>query len=212
MPRFAAPLALVAALIGTAVPAAGQTTARWDSTENVLPARTLDTIRAERESYARLRGDADARAGTARLRLAEMEDQVEQIKAALAAVDARIKTAKDGKNEPDKVVAEAEKKRIERQRSVMERRRDLRTAEMEEARAEAEAAVAATRALDLEYQLARRRLDVADAAVLADLEKKTLEARVDWASRDADLAGRRGRVVERRLSLLEAQQALVKNR
>jgi hypothetical protein len=183
---------------------------RWDSTEVVLPSRGLDSIRTEREGFARQRGDAEARAGTARLRIAEVEDQLEQIKVALTAADERIKAAKDQKAEADKVVAEAAKKRLERQRTVLERRRDLRTAEMDEARAESDYAEAATKALDIEYQLERRRQDGTDRPLLADLEKRTLEARVGWASKGEGLAGRKARTAERKASLFDAQQELLK--
>ncbi|MGE0441337.1 MAG: hypothetical protein AB7L66_04590 [Gemmatimonadales bacterium] len=202
---------LAAGLPGSAV-RAQEAASRWDSVEVLVPSRGLDSIRTDREAYARLRGEADARAGTARLRLAEVEDLLEQIKGEFQSVDGRIKAAKDAKNEPDKTVAEAEKKRLERQRTVLERRRDLRSAEMDEARAESEYAAAAVRALDLEYQLERRRQDGAEPAVRSELEKKTLEAENDMASRAESLAGRRTRIAERRRALSEAQYELIRIR
>ena len=194
-----------------ATPMAAQSSpAIWDSVEVLVPERGIDSIRSDREMFARQRGDADARAGTARLRQAEVEDQLDRLKDEIKAVDDRVNSAKKSKNEADKTVAESQKKQLERQKNVLERRRDLRTAEMEAAQAESELAAAATRALDLEYELARRRQDNATPATLADLTKKTLEAQSDWASRDENHVGKRARVADRRRSLFDAQQELVK--
>lgn len=184
----------------------------WDQVDEIIVRRSLDLIQVDREDYARRKDGADASAGSTRLRVAELDDRLDQMKAAISAADQKVKAARDTKQEAEKVVAESEKKRLERQRSVVEKRRELWDARYEEARAEAEHADRESRAFELEYGLERLRQDGSTATALADLEKKALEARVAAARARESATGRGVRVAERRLSLFEAQQQLLRER
>jgi multidrug resistance efflux pump len=178
-----------------------------DTTEIQVVSRLLDSVRSEREQVGRLRGEADARYSVGRARVAESETQVAILRKELESVDRRIKTAKQAKREADKTVAEFAKKDLERRKQLLERRLDLRRAETDQAQAEMDYADATARALDFEQQLERRRLDQADRGLLVELERKTLEARLEQENRRKTLADRRGQLVQRQLAVMEAQKA-----
>ena len=154
-----------------------------DAPDPLVVSRALDSIRADREAASRLRGESDGRAATAEARLAEATVQVELLKKDLTALDAQLKTAKKDKREADKTVLESDKKDLERRRELWERRRDLRQAEMEYFRSEVAGADAAMKAFDFEQQLERRRLEAGDPRLLDELERKTLESRLDQIGR-----------------------------
>lgn len=181
-----------------------------DTTEVFIVSRSVDSIRADRERIGRFRGEADARFSIGRSRLAETEIQVELLKKEIEVLSAKIKTAKTEKREADKTVAEAEKKEFERRKNLVERRRDLRQAEVELAEAELVYSDAAVRALDFEHQLERKRFDFGDRGLLLELERKTLEAKLNQETSRKTLVDRRGRLVERQLGLLQAQVSFSK--
>lgn len=183
---------------------------RIDTTEVLVVSRGLDSIRADRERIGRFRGEADGRYSNARARLAETETQVELFEKEIDAINEKIKVAKKAKQEAEKTVLDADKKTLERRKTLVERRRDLRRAEVELGQAELDYSEEAIRALDFEQQLERKRQDQADRALLIELERKTLEAKVEQESRRKSLADRRGRVVERQLSVMEAQEVFFK--
>ncbi len=183
-----------------------------DAPDPLVISRALDSIRADREGASRLRGESDGRGATAEARLAEATVQVELLKKDVTALDVQLKAAKKEKREADKTVLESDKKDLERRRELWERRRDLREAEMEYFRSEVAGADAAIKALDFEQQLERRRLEAGDARLLDELERKTLENRLDLENRRRDAADRRVRVVERQLAVQRAQIALTSKR
>jgi hypothetical protein len=200
------PLILIALSLGPIGPAFGQDALRpVDTTEVLVASRSSDSIRADRERIDRFRSDASRRHDGGRLRLAEARVQVELFEKAIEAVDLRIRSAKKEKREADKTVAEAEKKDLERRKNLMERRRELRQAEVELAEAEVSYAERAGRALDFEQQLERKRLDTGDRSLLLELERKTLEARLEQETDRRSMVDRRVRLVERQLSLMQAQ-------
>lgn len=191
---------------------AAQQSIPWDHVDEIVARRPLDSIRIDREDITRRKGAAEARAGSARLRMAELEDRMERMKEAIEAADQKVKAAKDQKQEAEKVVAEGAKKRLERQRKVVEKRRELWEAWYEEGRAEAEYAERAARAFEFEYELERRRQAGTGTDALAELVKKAVEGQIEAARARNDLMGRSVRVAERRLSLHEAQQEMVRER
>lgn len=176
-----------------------------DSTEILVTARPIDSIRSDRERIGRFRGEADARYGNARSRVAELEIQVELFEKQIDLVSTRIKLAKKEKREADKTVAEVEKKDLERRKGLLEKRLDLRRAEVDLAQAETAYAEAATRALDFEHQLERKRVEMAERGFLLELERKTLESKLDQENSRRSLVDRRARLVERQLALMQAQ-------
>jgi hypothetical protein len=200
------PLVLIVLSLGPIGPAFAQDALRpVDTTEVLVPSRSSDSIRADRERIDRFRSEANRRHDGGRLRLAEAQVQVELFEKAIEAVDLRIRSAKKEKREADKTVAEAEKKDLERRKNLMERRRELREAEVELAEAEVTYAERAGRALDFEQQLERKRLDSGERSLLLELERKTLEAKLEQETHRRSLVDRRVRLVERQLSLMQAQ-------
>ena len=209
--RFFRFVAGVVVLLGAVSVAAAQDALRpVDTTEVFVVSRSVDSIRADRERIGRFRGEADARFSIGRSRLAETEIQVELLKKEIEVLSAKIKSAKKEKREADKTVAEAEKKELERRKSLVERRRDLRQAEVELAEAELAYSEAAVRALDFEHQLERKRFDLGDRRLLLELERKTLEAKLEQETSRKTLVDRRGRLVERQLGLMQAQLSFSK--
>jgi chromosome segregation ATPase len=204
-------LILMALLGAPGGAAAAQPSPRMiDSTEVQVMSRLLDSVRSEREQIGRLRGEADARYSVGRARMAESETQLAILEKEIGSVDARIKSAKKEKRDADKTVAEFDKKDLERRKQLLERRLDLRRAEVDQAQAEMDYADATARALDFEQQLERRRLDRADRELIVELERKTLEARLEQENRRKTVAERRAQTVQRQLGVMEAQRAFFK--
>lgn len=201
---------LALCLVATGSLTAQQVARQIDTTEVMVLSRALDSVRADREDVGRFRGEADARYSINRARIAEEETQIEILEKEIETVNQRVKAAKKDKREADKTEAEFAKKDLERRKNLAERRRDLRRAEADRAQAEMEYADATIRALDFEQQLNRRRLDGADRQLLTEFERKTLEAKLEQEYRRRGVADRRAQVIQRQLSLMDAQQAFVK--
>lgn len=201
---------ILQSLIVSAMATASLAAQQIDTAEVLVVSRALDSVRADREDVGRFRGEADARYSINRARIAEEETQIQLLEKEIETVNQRVKAAKKDKRDADKTEAEFAKKDLERRKNLAERRRDLRRAEADRAQAEVEYADATIRALDFEQQLNRRRLDGADRNLLIELERKTLEAKLEQEYRRRGVADRRAQVLQRQLSLMDAQLAFVK--
>jgi hypothetical protein len=160
-----------------------------------------------RMSAERLRSSAEAR-------LARKDGEIDGIKA-------REKTAKSQKQAGEIAALEAERKAAEREKDLIKRRQSLRQAEIELEKKRTELADISRQALELELQLAVRRLDQERAGnpggpagarnrqVLGDLEKRTLEVQRQEVDKSKEVADRRKEIIKRRLEILEAQRKFV---
>lgn len=188
-----------------------------------------------------LRADADIRNDltAARMREASAEVAVRQAKDVQARAKAhievkkkeieltksRIDAAKKAQNAVDAGAFESQKKVLELELKLLERRSQLYAAEVELGEAVRDAARSRAKACEREMDLALKRQEIAAlsrgalsqgtvaqavqmSAQLNDLEKKTLEAMRDMAGKEADTAQKEKKIAERRLAILEAQRTL----
>jgi hypothetical protein len=132
----------------------------------------------------------------------------------------RINVAKKENRDADRAGLEAERKAAEREIDLLERREDLRLAETELEARRGDCAALSKKALELELQLAIRRLQrqrksVGGAGgasldrVIGELEKQTLEAQRAQAAASIEVSDQEIKTLDRRLELLDAQQKLV---
>jgi chromosome segregation ATPase len=146
--------------------------------------------------------------------------RIESKKVEMVRIKERITLAKKENREADRLGLEAERKAAERERGLFERREELRQAEIELETSRAELAGLTQKALQLELQLAVRRIGrlktpIGGAGgasldrVIGELEKQTLEAQRAQAAYSTEVATREIRVIDRRLELLEAQQKVL---
>ncbi len=153
---------------------------------------------------------------SAKLRVDDMERHIDSIKD-------RIKIAKQRKQDADRLRLEAERQAAERQKELLERRQSLREAEIDLLKKKAEQANMERQALELELQLMTKRNEPVRAApgtverasfdqVVSQLERKTLEAQRAAATTIMAVAEYERKVVEQRIAILDAQQAVVRGR
>lgn len=192
-----------------------------DSFLVAVPIRDTSDIQREIGAAAQARTQADndrARAEglkqSARARIARKKGEIN-------AIDSRTKVAKNEKRSADLIALEADKKAAEREKDLIERRESLRDADIELAKKRGELADARRQALELELQLAVRRIDRERAGspggpggaraeqVLSDIEMRTLEAQQKEAEKSKEVADRQKRIIERRRQILEAQRKLI---
>jgi hypothetical protein len=177
--------------------------------ENELAAARKARTQADHD-----RANAEVLRNTAQVRIDRKESEID-------AIENRQKIARNEKRGADADALEAEKQAAEREKAVLEQRESLRGAEVELEKKRAEQADARRMALELERELASRRAGQARAGraggpsgasteqVLADLEKRTLEAQRKEAEKSAEVADSQKQIIERLLGVLEAQQKLI---
>lgn len=192
-----------------------------DSFLVAVPIRDTMEIQRELGSAALAKAQAEndrARAeglrNSARARITRKEGEIDAIKD-------RAKTAKNEKRSAAATALEADKKAAEREKDLIERRESLREAEIELEKKRAELADVRRQALELELQLAVRRLEQERTGqqegpagararqVLGDLEKRTLEAQRQEVDKSKEVADRRKEIIKRRLEILQAQRQFV---
>ena len=185
----------------------------------ILPARSLERIRAGIQATEVDKREADASRSRATELRALARGQLDLKKREISVLDQRIKNAKKSKQDVDAMAATAEKRISEREKALLERRIDLHDTEIELADKSRLLAAADRRALDLEQSLATRRAERAALGstpsatsganrqdqLIHELERNTLEAQRSRAAAASEVANREQKLVERRLALYDAQ-------
>jgi hypothetical protein len=200
-------------------PTAGKSVAEALGFIDVIPVRSTDRIQNELAAARAAEREADARIAESGSQRAQTKAMAEVKKQEMSTLDARIKLADKQKNDADKTALTAEKKVAERQKQFLDRREALHAAEQDQAKAAKRLAQSEQKALDLEMQLAMRRVDRSHVAgndpttalrqdeVIRELERKTLEAQRERADAAKDVASRDQDIAKRRLDLYQAQMA-----
>jgi hypothetical protein len=145
--------------------------------------------------------------------------KIEEKRQAIAANNEKQKDAKSQKKNADALLLSTEGKALEREKAMLERRASLRDAEIILARTKSELANLKGQALDMERQLALKRAEqtgsslsgveqAKDARRLLDTEKVALEALKNVAQKESDVANAYKKVIDKQISMLEAQQAI----
>jgi chaperonin cofactor prefoldin len=198
--------------IATAVPTPSAIPASAaDTSEVILTARLVDTIRIEKDRFLGERRDAESRWTTLRDEGDKLRGQIAELKEAISAVNAKEKLAKKDKRDTDRIAAAAEKRQLERSLELIEARFALRRAQIEKARMERDYLDAAIRADDAELSIAERQTQVtpddpSQRSVFQELTSRWLQALRTRTARAYDLEDRRFKVVEAQIDLLKLQR------
>ena len=188
--------------------------AAGDTLEVLLTARGADTVRSEKDRLLGERRDTEARWLSYRDQALRLKSNVGELRAAVDAAETREKAARKEKRDGDRIVAQTEKRRLERSRDILDARFDLRQAQVEYARIERDLIDAAIRADDAELAIAERRdslgaiamSDPSQRPAFQELTNRWLQALRTKAARSYDLEDRRFKVVEAQLALLRRQR------
>jgi hypothetical protein len=222
--RALAPLTLLLMLSLLASPRAlvaqGKSSGGFDSFIMLVAPRDTTSIRKQIRTAA----EAGALAGTRREQAETMRlgarNRIEAKKVEIDRIRERINVARKENREADRLGLEAERKAAELEIRLMERREELRRAEIELEIQRGELGDLTVKALQLELQLAVRRAGrlrkpgggaggASLDRVIGELEKQTLEAQRAQAASSIDVADREMNVIDRRLELLDAQQRVL---
>ena len=182
-----------------------------DTFEVILTARARDTVRSEKDRLLGERRDAETRWTALRDSASRLKGSVSEVKSAINDAGNREKSAKKDKRDADRIVALADKRRLERSLAILESRYDLRLAQVEQARQERDLLDASVRADDAELAIAERREQVlpddpAQRGAFQELTNRWLQALRTRAARAYDVEDRRFKVVEAQLELLKRQR------
>jgi hypothetical protein len=192
-----------------------------DSFLVVVPIRDTIAIRRDLAATAQAKDLANTDRAWGESLRQSAKARILRKKSEIDALQARENTAKKQKASADLIAIQADKKAAEREKDLIERRESLREAEVELAKKRIELSDARRAALELELQLALRRLDRERAGrpsgpagaraeqVLSDIERRTLEAEQKEADRNKDVADRQKQIVQRRIDIFDSQRKLV---
>ena len=192
-----------------------------DSFLVAVPIRDTSEIQREIGAAAQARTQADNDRARAEGLKQSARARIARKKAEIGSIESRKNTAKNEKRSADLIAIEADKKAAEREKELIERRESLREADVELAKKRGELADARRQALELELQLALRRIERERAGspggpggaraeqVLSDIEMRTLEAQQKEAEKSKEVADRQKQIIQRRRQILEAQRKLI---
>ncbi len=183
-----------------------------DTSEVILTARGIDTVRVEKDRLLGERRDAESQWAVYREQGERLKAQVAELKDAISAVNAKEKQAKKDKRDNDRVVAIAERRQLERSLDLIEARYSLRMAQIEQARMLRDFLDASVRADDAELAIAERQSQVvpgdpSQRTVFQELTSRWLQALRTRTARAYDLEDRKFKVVEAQMDLLKLQRA-----
>jgi len=185
-----------------------------DTLEVIVTARAVDTVRLEKDRLLGERRDTETRWVGYRDQATRLKANVGELRSAIDAAENREKLARKEKRDGDRIVAQTEKRRLERARDIVDARFGLREAQAEYSRVERDVIDAAIRADDAELAIAERRDAVGMIAMeepsqrraFQELTNRWLQALRTKAARAYDLEDRRFKVVEAQLDLLKRQR------
>lgn len=214
-------------LVMLAITSAGMSAVAQDATQPllsdqkivVIPERRLSDVAIDIDNAGRAKQLAMERNSQAENRLREIENAIDMRKLALKDVDRRKDEAKKNKRESEAMALKIESKAKEQAIDLLNKLKDLRKAEIEEAKAEAELADIEIRLYRLEDELQLKRLEydsvMAVSAgdlsrstaqrVLRELEVQLLKLQEDQAKATEKVASKQKDIVKRRMKLHEAQ-------
>ena len=192
-------------------PAVALPTSAADTLEVVVTSRAKDTVRAEKDRLLGERRDAESRWTSLRDSAARLKASVGEVKSAISDAGNREKQAKKEKRDADRIVALADKRRLERSLDILEARYSLRQAQGEQAKQERDFLDASIRADDAELAIAERREQVlpddpTQRTAFQELTSRWLQALRTRSARSYDVEDRRFKVVEAQIELLRRQR------
>ena len=199
-----APAALPPATTATTPPALAATP--MPDRPHVLAIRTQPLIGIERDQMNVLAAAADGDLAAARRARIEAHGLIDIKKKDIDALAARVKAAKQAKDDAARTAADGERKRQESVRSYFEHLQDADDAAIDEAQARGEWARAAIRVCDYELQLVGRSGIASNDGdpLLFKLEQQYLEAVKARGAAEERFANRAQTLADRKLRLYRA--------
>jgi hypothetical protein len=189
-----------------------------DSFLVVVPIRDTSAIQRDISGAIQARAQTDKDRARAEGLEQSAQARIERKKVEIQGIERQQKVFKDQKRSAADIAAlDADKKAAEQEQDLIERRESLRDAEIDLEKKRAEMLDTRRQALELELQLASRRLDQQRAGnpggpagarmqqVLNDIEKRTLEAQQKELDKSKEVADRQKEIVKKQLQILEAQ-------
>lgn len=188
----------------------------------VIPTRTIDEISNDLDNAKATKQLADYRRLQAETRLAQVDGTIETRKNTLSDVDRRKNEAKKANKKSELMALDIEKKANQQTIELLNKLKDLRKTEVEEAKADAELSDVESSALELESQLITKRMEYDSLSytgagdltlgttqqVLRELEIKLLKLQKEQAEATQKVASRQKEIIGRRMKLHEAQLKL----
>jgi hypothetical protein len=186
----------------------------------LVPVRSAQVIAADIAEFRQVQQLAVNEGAQAEALQQRVEEKLRLEKATQDNDDAREDAAKKGKNEPKRAAAAAQGHDSDLRVKLLERRRDLRSAEIDMAAAHAAAADAVVRSLVKEQALEQRRSESAsgaapgavdaaqDQSAIATLELQVLEAQREAVKQREEVTKKERAVIERRIALHKSGDAL----
>jgi hypothetical protein len=188
----------------------------------VIPWRSTAEIASDIENAQATRTLAVNRRVQAEGRLREIEMSIDTRKVSLKDVDRHTDDAKEGKRESEVAGLQFESKAKQQAIDLLNRLKELRKTEIDEAQAETELADMAIASLQMENELLIKRTDydslftsggteltlTTARNVLGELETRLLKLQQDQAGATQRLASKQKDIVNRRIKLHESQAKL----
>jgi len=188
-----------------------------------VPYRPVEDIRGELDQAAISIKLAQNKRAAAQTTLGAVKTRIEAKKKEIDEISNQVKTAKNADDKARVVALEANKKAAERTLDLLETRKDLREAELELAQANVEVTEANQYILQLELELALKRMEVdslmgSGTTTLAgrtafqaarSIEEKLLKSQKETASKKEALSSKERKVVEQRMKLFKKQRELL---
>lgn len=186
----------------------------------LVPVRSADVIAADITEFKQMQQLAVDEGAQAEALQQRVEERLRLEKATRGNDGAREDAAKKGKNEPTRAAAAADGHDSDLRVKLLERRRDLRSAEIDMAAAHAAAAGAVVQSLVKEQALERRRSESAsgaapgavavaqDHSAISTLELQVLEAQREAVKQREEVTRKERAVIERRIALHKSGDAL----
>lgn len=205
-------LALLA-LAAAGLPATGEAqvagTVIEEARADVVPVRSADDMRRDREDAAVGEQVANDSADQLRVEVSRARARLDIHRSELETIKKRLELAKKEKRESDRLELESARKGKETELRLLERMRAMQEARQRLAEAQRDAARARKRAVESEQTLEARRADQANDVEVQRTAKRVLELRRDAATQLSEMAARERDLAQRQLEVLEAQAAVL---
>ena len=189
--------------------AVGTVTVIEEARADVVPVRSADDMRRDREAAAVAEQVAGDSADQLRVEVSRARARIEIHRSELETIKKRLELAKKEKRESDRLDLENARKAKEVELRLLERVRAMQEARHRLAEAQRDAARARKRAVESEQTLEARRADQANDEEVQRTAKRVLELRRDAATQLSETAARERDLAQRQLEVLEAQAAVL---
>ena len=202
-------MVLAAATLGPPLNAQASALVIEEARAYVVPVRSADAMRRDREEAAVAEQVANDSAGLLRVEVSRARARIDIHKSELETIKKRLELAKKEKRESDRLDLDNARKAKETDLRLLERVRSMQEARQRLAEAQRDAARAAKRAVESEQTLEARRAEQSTDEEVRRTTRRVLELQRDAASQKGEMAARARDLAQRQLEVLDAQAAVL---